>query len=467
MTTTSYDNQTLTKLLLRSWSLKDTAFSNLSEHLDWIKTLNKTTNVALSRTSLAQCGDWFYDSNLGEIRNTKGSFFKITGIKETVDDQVVAEQPIILQEEIGYLGFLCKVIDGELYFLVQAKIEPGNINKVQLSPTIQATKSNFQQKHGGRKPRYLECFSNVMDENIIYDQIQSEQSSRFYGKRNRNIVVITTDDIEISDSFKFMTLGQIKELMAVDNLVNMDSRTVISCLPYQGEYVQSSELLHLFSDRHLYNSLCHNNDHELKAVLRRLNDTKMYSESKKVLIPLSEMSSWTIEGSQIVGLEQPFKVSFFEIEIEGREVTRWHQPLFEAIGCATLGLLSTVINEERKFLVKLIPEVGCFDTVELGPTIQKEPNETEDGSNVIEQFFLQLLDEKKGVLHDVLLSEEGGRFYHEQNRNIIIDVNEEEMDTIELPPEYMWVSFNTLNRLLQFNNILNLQLRNLISLLRI
>lgn len=467
MTTTSYDNQTLTKLLLRSWFLKDTANSNLAEHLDWINTLNKTTNVALSRTSLTQCGDWFYDSMLGEIRNTKGSFFKITGIKETVDYQLVAEQPIILQEEIGYLGFLCKVIDDELYFLVQAKIEPGNINKVQLSPTIQATKSNFQQKHGGRKPRYLEYFSNVVDENIIYDQIQSEQSSRFYGKRNRNIIVITADDVEINDSFRFMTLGQIKELMAVDNLVNMDSRTVISCLPYKGEYVQRSELAHLFSDKYLYKSLYHNNDDELRGVLRRLNDTKMYSESKKALTPLSELSSWTIETSHIVGLKEPFKVSFFEIEIEGREVTRWHQPLFEAIGCATLGLLSTVINEERKFLVKLTPEIGCFDTVELGPTIHKEPNEIEDGSNVIEQLFWQLLDEKKGVSHDVLLSEEGGRFYHEQNRNIIIGVHEKEMNTVELPKEYMWVSFNTLNQLLQFNNILNIQLRNLISLLRI
>ena len=30
------------------------------------------------------------------------------------------------------MGILCKKIDGVLYFLMQAKIEPGNINKQQL-----------------------------------------------------------------------------------------------------------------------------------------------------------------------------------------------------------------------------------------------------------------------------------------------------------------------------------------------
>ena len=41
---------------------------------------------------------------------------------------------------------------------MQAKIEPGNINKIQLSPTIQATKSNFTQKHGGRKTELFGIF---------------------------------------------------------------------------------------------------------------------------------------------------------------------------------------------------------------------------------------------------------------------------------------------------------------------
>ena len=50
------------------------------------------------------------------------------------------DQPIIDQPEIGFLGILCKEIKGSLHFLLQAKIEPGNKNFVQLSPTLQATR---------------------------------------------------------------------------------------------------------------------------------------------------------------------------------------------------------------------------------------------------------------------------------------------------------------------------------------
>ena len=44
-------------------------------------------------------------------------------------------------------------------------------------------------------------------------------------------------------------------------------------------------------------------------------------------------------------------------------------------------------------------------------------------------------------------------------------VDKEELG--ELPEGYFWVDFHTLNTLIQFNNCLNIQLRNLISILDI
>ncbi|MFA0467819.1 NDP-hexose 2,3-dehydratase family protein [Vibrio breoganii] len=467
MPTINYESQSLSELLIHSWSLTDTPSSTLSEHLEWVQKLNDETKVVLKRTSLSDCGDWFYEENAGEIRNSAGSFFKITGIKETLNGELLSEQPIILQQEIGYLGFLCKEIDGVLHFLVQAKIEPGNVNKIQLSPTIQATRSNFEQKHGGRRPQYLEYFADAADDNVIYDQIQSEQSSRFKGKRNRNIIVMTQEDIQVNERFRFLTLGQLKALMSVDNLVNMDTRTVISCLPYDVTSVKEADLSYLFKDKAFYNSLASVNERELTRVVRRLNDKKMYSNRNKTLVKLDELKSWQLEDSGVHGKNKAFKVGFFEIEIEGREVTRWHQPLFEAIGMATLGLFTTVINGERKYLVKLVEEVGCFDEVELGPSVQLEPNHGFDETNPVETLFERLHKDNKHIVHNVVLSEEGGRFYHEQNRNVIIDLKVEDAATLEVPKDYLWVSFQTLNQLVKFNNILNLQLRNLLSLLRL
>ena len=75
------------------------------------------------------------------------------------------------------------------------------------------------------------------------------------------------------------------------------------------------------------------------------------------------------------------------------------------------------------------------------------------------------MEANNGIIKNVILSEEGGRFFHEQNKNIIIDVSNDEID--KLPEGYIWVSYSTLSMLTQFNNILNIQLRNLISIIDI
>ena len=141
------------------------------------------------------------------------------------------EQPIIFQKEIGYLGFIVKKFNGVLYFLVQAKIEPGNINGIQLSPTLQATNSNYTRKHGGRAPDYLNYFLNVDKENILFDNLQSEQGNRFFRKRNRNIINVE-EEIELKSNFKWMTFKQLKLLMQYDNVVNMCARSLISLIKF-------------------------------------------------------------------------------------------------------------------------------------------------------------------------------------------------------------------------------------------
>ena len=60
--------------------------------------------------------------------------------------------------------------------------------------------------------------------------------------------------------------------------------------------------------------------------------------------------------------------------------------------------------------------------------------------------------------------EEGGRFLNEQNRNIFALANDDFDE--ELLPGYIWIDLYQLSFLNQFNNILNIQLRNLIALLK-
>jgi oxidase EvaA len=57
-------------------------------------------------------------------------------------------------------------------------------------------------------------------------------------------------------------------------------------------------------------------------------------------------------------------------------------------------------------------------------------------------------------------SEEGGRFFNEQNRNIIIDVT---LDDIKETPGFIWMTLNQIKTFLQYNNYVNIQTRSIIS----
>lgn len=454
---------------ITSWKTTEGNVTSTEEILDWVDRRNKTLEVDIRKVPYKYDGFWFYDEEEGVIRNKNNSFFKLAGYRVEEDDGTVIEQPVIIQDEIGYLGIICKKIDGVLNFLMQAKIEPGNVNCIQISPTIQATRSNFTRKHGGAAPAYLDYFKNATSCKIVVDQIQSEQSSRFLKKRNRNIMIDIGDaDIEVLESHRWMTLGQIKKLMTYDNLVNMDTRTVLSCIPFSFDAVDKDELPAIeamFGDKAFFESVFSKNKDEIHRLFNKMNDYKMYRDVRSGFIPLKSLEQWDFGEEEIkCKHDYDFKIVYCNIAIEGREVKQWEQPLVEAIGKAVFGIYTKVIDGRRKFLVKLKHEIGCFDEVELGPVVQMEPSNPLNKLDDIEKGFMDRYSRGEGIIKNVILSEEGGRFYHEENHNVIIELDE---DIEDLPDEYMWVDYSTLNNMVQFNNVLNIQLRNLLSLLDI
>ena len=451
---------------VRSWAAAE-GLHTLPELLDWVEDLNRNTHVEIRKNRLSDSGDWFYDGENGTIHNKNNSFFSISGLQFRENGTVTAEQPVLIQNEIGFLGILCQMQKGLLHFLMQAKIEPGNVNNIQLSPTIQATKSNFTQQHGGRKPAYLDYFTRQENCTVIVDQIQSEQSSRFLGKRNRNTILLLPEgqQVEAGKNFRWMTLGQIKALMKHENLVNMDTRTVLSCIPYALYHgAEREEIRGLFRDKALFASIFEPKENLLPPVTGYLSRRRMFDESQRSTVRLDELTGWTMtnEGIHCKG-KAPFSVVYCDIAIEGREVQRWTQPLFEAEGKALFGLFTAVRDGRRLFLVKALAEAGCFDRLELAPTVQLEA--CVEPQNEIDRLFAARYEAGQGILYDVILSEEGGRFYHEQNRNRVLDID---FDTLPEPPEgYFWLDYYTLNLLGQVNNCLNIQLRNLLSLLEV
>ena len=220
-------------LLLSAIVPESPAFS-MAEFDSWLDECNEAAVFRVERVPLSRLSGWALDSGKA-LRHESGKFFSVEGIHVHItggSSDHTWDQPIINQPEMGILGILVQKRNGVLHFLLQGKIEPGNVNGVQLSPTVQATRSNYTQVHGGRLPAYLDWFLDPSRCTVLVDQLQTEQGARFLKKRNRNMILVVPDDepVELLSNFCWLTLGQIKTLMERDNIVNMDTRTVLSCI---------------------------------------------------------------------------------------------------------------------------------------------------------------------------------------------------------------------------------------------
>ena len=428
------------------------------EVLQWIESRRSLVKHTIQQIDLNKLNGWsFYDH---KIEHTSGKFYQIHIRRNELDGRIW-DQPIINQPEIGILGFITKQIDDVLHFLVQAKIEPGNINIVQLSPTVQSTKSNFTKVHGGALTPFVEYFLKG-ESRILVDQLQSEQSSRFFQKRNRNIIIEVEDELS-HENYLWMTLGDLVALTRYPNTVNMDSRTVLSCIhfgSYSFEHLELRDFLGgIQHDSAWIDSLLRKDVYQKShpEILSLITDLKFRREALTRLIYLSESHDWNLIDGKIVHKDEKyFDVVGYRIFIENRESTQWDQPLIRPKSTGICCFFARKFDGVFHLLVQLKDEIGSFDGVEMAPTIQMS-EENLDLSPFFEQY--QRLINTDSVLFDVMQSEEGGRFYQEQNRNIIIEVNEE----MELPRNYIWMTLNQLKTFLQYNNYVNIQTRSIMS----
>src|SRR5688500_15263532 len=215
-----------TNSFVASARARDNIFHDLDSTKHWLKSLQEKTGYTVEQVRLEELDQWYFEADTGNLKHSSGKFFSIVGLdcRPTYADAAPWQQPIINQPEVGILGILTKEFSGVRYFLMQAKMEPGNINKVQVSPTLQATYSNYTQAHKGKSPAYLEYFL-AADARVIRSQLQSETGSRFFRKFNNNVLLDVTTEVEVLSGYRWLTLYEIQSLMALDNAINMDSRS--------------------------------------------------------------------------------------------------------------------------------------------------------------------------------------------------------------------------------------------------
>jgi oxidase EvaA len=383
-------------------------------------------------------------------------------------------QPIIAQPEVGVLGILVQRRRGVLHFLMQAKAEPGNINGVQLSPTVQATKSNYTRIHGGARTLFLEYFIDADRATILLDQLQSEQGSRFLGKRNRNMIVEVpeSETVEAPPHFRWMTLSQLKKFLRVPNRVNMDSRSILGCVQLEapgscGEEGHEGPLKDLVPRRRRRDvlvSLLSDGParHSIEEVISWFTRLKSQTSFARELCPLRSLPGWISGPREITHRDKKyFRVIGVRSSIGNREMESWDQPLIQQRQSGLIAFLVKRVGGVLHVLVQAKLEAGNFDVLELAPTVQCLTGNYHRPDWEV-PFLRDLLKAKPGaVLYDVLQSEEGGRFYHEQNRNMVVEMDAAFAETP--PPAYMWMTLRQIKMFVKFNNYFNIEARGLLA----
>lgn len=220
---------------LSDWSI----FHTLDEVKSWFMSKKENSQLAVENIPLNDMKDWLIDKNTGTVSHQSKDFFIIRGIRVSSNSREKAigwDQPIV--EQVGFdgglLGLLRKRFFGIPHYLCEAKEEPGNYGKVQISPTLQATFANLNQAHGGRKPRFSDLFVNRESNKsvtVLFDSWLAEDGGRLHLKRNKGILIEVDDDYEVNipnDNFIWLSLYQIKALLKEDAWINPHVRGILS-----------------------------------------------------------------------------------------------------------------------------------------------------------------------------------------------------------------------------------------------
>jgi oxidase EvaA len=443
------------------------------EILQSIAEVRDSSSVRIEFVRFSDLHGWTFMTGKSSLVHHTGRFFSIIGLNVSFlgGSAQSWSQPIINQPEFGFLGLISKCFDGVLHFLLQCKIEPGNFGRVQLSPTLQATRSNYTQVHKGRVPEYLDYFLTPRLGSVVVDQLQSEQGARFLHKRNRNMVVFLDDDVsvEIKRGFVWVSLPQIKRLMRIDNCINMDTRSVIAALPLVSmNSTLGSSVPELCASDGWAASLRKSSScvdgalHSYDRAISFLAEQRFHFRSIVEACDLPAMPEWVISDGEIFHCNRRhFRIVPASIDISGREVNSWSQPLVVPVEPGICALLGLNINGVLHFAVQAKRECGLLDSVEFAPSVQCLPsNYVFDGKSSL-PFLELILESRVRIIYDTYQSEEGGRFYHEQNRNIIalLDDNFE----LELPQGFIWLTLGQLQTMLKHSGCINVQLRSLLA----
>ena len=254
-------------------------------------------------------------------------------------------RPMINQPEIGILGFALRKGRSEgLEILCHAKPEPGNVHVIQVAPSFQATRSNFERRHGGARQVLHDWFLEPGRGRVLSSSLQTETSEFFFRKRNLNVVRLLAEndcaaDALLRPSLRWFPLEAVLSQIDVPFLFNTDARSVLVSVDWRQLAAEGRP----FHARHV--------DFELQALLEesaaamdspsqlRWSEVEGWIEQLKVRarppaeeVSLQQAVEWKVGTDRIAHrVREGYSIHQISVEMPGREREKWDQPILDRI----------------------------------------------------------------------------------------------------------------------------------------
>ena len=194
----------------------------------------------------------------------------------------------------------------------------------------------------------------------------------------------------------------------------------------------------------------------LNIILKKFNIFKKKIIISKKQIYFNKLKNWKIKKDRIFDLKNNFfSILFIKIKTNSREIESWHQPIISDHSKSFNGFLVKVQNNTEHYLLQITQEPG-FSSPKFTTTVNVKNFNFKKNRNIkyINHF------KKNNFKLDVINSDEGGRFFKNESRNIICVLKKQ--ININSSKKYIWASHNQVINLIDQNK-LSIEARNLFA----
>jgi len=201
-----------------------------------------------------------------------------------------------------------------------------------------------------------------------------------------------------------------------------------------------------------------------EELLAWLEEHRRAAQLRSEKVGLSEAMKARFGDPSVTDGRLEDQIALLKITLHEREVKTWCQPLMFDRTEQLCGLVIRRAATGFEALVQAVEEPGIVDSVQLGPTVQTDvsrsrPDPPEQGYRA--SFERRL--ERQQILFDVVLSEEGGRFFRDQRRYAAVLSEDGHPHT---PAEnWRWASLSDLKQAIETPNVVNIFARTALAIL--